>query len=565
MQATVALCKRSRDSTVDATHNEQLPFTLPHTPRRFSFPPLQLPSFPPFFPLHTLFFPVTMARYVTVLSLTLVVMLIYILCVTERAEARSVPRSSRHAHRAFRGALISKRASSSINDCPESKGDIASYVKDQIHKLSSASEKTGGQEQVVERDLPGANGDPHVQVRVKSSSSPNGSSRSWSWSWSSHSSSSSSSSSSDNNAGHSSPVPPQTEKQPAQPQEQHKAQPREQNEKDSQPQKPSDPTPATAQQQTQPVQRHTEVHSSHSQHTSHTTRQLTRSVQDKDGHITSLTSTIKSHSSSSTSSYVRFSNVFHYVIAGHADQSSNIAPFSNAQVEWMRSPIEAAALSAVAQIGEPIPRPARADICNRRFPFTGQQYTIEDKDHRFNQPFPKEALDPVSKIALDLHNAERARYGLQPLQWNVELANMAACWADLKAYGHSQDHFCASGENIAMGLGDPCYSNPSEGMKNAVMSFLDEDRNWAQSPHESESTGHWTQAVWKDTRFLGCAVAQRKDFMQGYSADDKASMYVVCEYYPPGNVAGQFEHQVPAVRPMPQLRSSCSANEKHGS
>ncbi len=116
-----------------------------------------------------------------------------------------------------------------------------------------------------------------------------------------------------------------------------------------------------------------------------------------------------------------------------------------------------------------------------------------------------------------------------------------------------------------MGLGEPCYSNPMEGMKNAVMSFLDEDRNWAKNPHMAENNGHWTQAVWKDTRFVGCAVAQRKDFMQGFSANNEASMYIVCEYYPPGNVEGQFEHQVPAVLPTPQLRSSCSANERHGS
>lgn len=258
-------------------------------------------------------------------------------------------------------------------------------------------------------------------------------------------------------------------------------------------------------------------------------------------------------------------NVFQYVISGNTEKWINAAPFSNAQVEWAKSPANLAALMVSPAVGVPIARPAKADTCNRRFPFTGKQYTAEDRDHRFNSAFPKEALDPVSKAALDLHNAERARYGLVPLEWNVELANMASCWADLKAYGHSEDHFCAAGENIAMGLGDPCYSNPLEGMKNGDMSFLDEDRNWAQNPHMAENNGHWTQAVWKDTRFVGCAVAQRKDFMQSYSPDDKASMYVVCEYYPPGNVMGQFETQVPAVRPLPQLRSACSANERHGS
>lgn len=258
-------------------------------------------------------------------------------------------------------------------------------------------------------------------------------------------------------------------------------------------------------------------------------------------------------------------NVFRYVISGNTEKSDNAAPFANGQVQWTRSPATDAELLTSPAVGQPLSRPVKAETCNRRFPFNNQQYTANDKDNRFATPFPQEALDPVSKTALDLHNAERARYGLQPLQWNVELANMAACWADLKAYGHSEDHFCASGENIAMGLGDPCYSDPMEGMKNAVMSFLDEDRNWARNPHLAEDDGHWTQIVWKDTSFVGCAVSQRKDFMEGYSPNDNmASMYVVCEYYPPGNVVGQFDEQVPAVRPMPQLRSTCSANERHG-
>ncbi len=115
-----------------------------------------------------------------------------------------------------------------------------------------------------------------------------------------------------------------------------------------------------------------------------------------------------------------------------------------------------------------------------------------------------------------------------------------------------------------MGLGDPCYSDPMEGMKNAVYSFLDEDRNFAQSRQMDSSTGHWMQIVWKDTQFVGCAVSQRKDFMEGYSPSDEAFMYIVCEYYPPGNIQGQIEEQIPAVvHPTPQLRSSCSANERH--
>lgn len=50
----------------------------------------------------------------------------------------------------------------------------------------------------------------------------------------------------------------------------------------------------------------------------------------------------------------------------------------------------------------------------------------------------------------------------------------------------------------------------------------------------SEDTGHFTQLVWKVTRTVGCA---RKDCQ-------RMGWFLVCEYWPPGNVEGQFKAQV---------------------
>ncbi|GAC98083.1 hypothetical protein PHSY_005672 [Pseudozyma hubeiensis SY62] len=489
-----------------------------------------------------------MFRSVNSLSLALVAFCIFALFTSQRVSARLLPFSAGHSNRGLRRSLLARRASA---DCANSKRTLTPFVQSQINDLSSTSALHGGQKEERNTVLPDGR-----QVHVEVNSDRSGTSRSWSWSWSSHSSSSSSSSShSSTSSSSSNKDTDQTSKSAddgdllADPQVDQVEQ--------ATTKRPSQPFPPVI---------HTEV-TSHSSQRSNSSKHDSSTTTTKDGRVTSHTSNSESSSSSSESSYSQTSTVYNYVVNGNAEKANNAAPFTDAQVHWTRPPpLFQASFSINSAVGHPIARPARADICNRRFPFSDQQHTAIDQDHRFNVPFAEAALVPTSKIALDLHNAERARYGLQPLQWNVELANMASCWADLKAYGHSEDHFAASGENIAVGLGDPCYTDPMEGMKNAVYSFLDEDRNWATNPHMSEDNGHWTQIVWKETQFVGCAVSQRKHFMPESMQEDKASMYVVCEYYPPGNVEGQFEVMVPAsVRPMPRLRSSCSINERHGS
>ncbi len=55
-----------------------------------------------------------------------------------------------------------------------------------------------------------------------------------------------------------------------------------------------------------------------------------------------------------------------------------------------------------------------------------------------------------------------------------------------------------------------------------------------------EGTGHFTQLVWKGTTTVGCA---RVD-CAGSAGGNVQGWFVVCEYYPPGNVGGQYREQV---------------------
>ena len=58
-----------------------------------------------------------------------------------------------------------------------------------------------------------------------------------------------------------------------------------------------------------------------------------------------------------------------------------------------------------------------------------------------------------------------------------------------------------------------------------------ENYNW-NKPGFSESTGHFTQLVWSNTTTVGCGrtACNGDNNTPGY--------YVVCEYYPAGNVEG---------------------------
>lgn len=55
-----------------------------------------------------------------------------------------------------------------------------------------------------------------------------------------------------------------------------------------------------------------------------------------------------------------------------------------------------------------------------------------------------------------------------------------------------------------------------------------------EHPGFSEGTGHFTQLVWRDTRGVGCAA---KECGAG-------GWLVVCEYWPAGNVEGEFGVEV---------------------
>ena len=125
---------------------------------------------------------------------------------------------------------------------------------------------------------------------------------------------------------------------------------------------------------------------------------------------------------------------------------------------------------------------------------------------------------------LRAHNAVRARVGMPPLGWSRQLAAVAQNWADTLLrtgrFAHQADN--RYGENLYEISGAAAW--PAQ----VVAAWADEARDYDVRTNTCRGEcGHYTQIVWRTTRFVGCA-----------AAGDSERQVWVCEYDPPGNVIG---------------------------
>lgn len=142
-----------------------------------------------------------------------------------------------------------------------------------------------------------------------------------------------------------------------------------------------------------------------------------------------------------------------------------------------------------------------------------------------------DTLSPAGVLAA--HNAARSRVGLPPLQWDPALGQQAARYAFHLAisnrFAHSDDASRkGAGENLWMGTRGAYSVNTmvsdwlSEGkvFRTGVFPAVSRTGSW-------RDVGHYTQIIWPTTRKVGCALASNA------RAD-----YLVCHYWPAGNVYG---------------------------
>ncbi|GMM35912.1 hypothetical protein DASC09_032370 [Saccharomycopsis crataegensis] len=155
--------------------------------------------------------------------------------------------------------------------------------------------------------------------------------------------------------------------------------------------------------------------------------------------------------------------------------------------------------------------------------------TVDTTSNDYGSSFNKDILYE--------HNAKRALHGVPDLTWNDTLATYAQNYAD--------EYTCPSdgslvhsggpyGENLASG-----YASSFAVVDAWYAEIKDYDFATAGTDGFSESTGHFSQVVWKDTTDLGC----------GYKkCGTSFGYYVICSYYTAGNVIGEdWTEEVPAL------------------
>ena len=142
-------------------------------------------------------------------------------------------------------------------------------------------------------------------------------------------------------------------------------------------------------------------------------------------------------------------------------------------------------------------------------------------------------------LILEHHNSIRKEKGEAALSWSTTLAAYAQQWADHLA----KDNNCEIrhrvecgqngqqyGENIFWGSSAAAYA-PVE----ASYSWYGEKKGYRYrkiSGSSGYSTGHYTQMIWKDTQQMGVGVA----------ICPNGAIIVVANYYPAGNVIGQYPY-----------------------
>ncbi|KAI0149487.1 CAP domain-containing protein [Xylariaceae sp. FL1272] len=159
--------------------------------------------------------------------------------------------------------------------------------------------------------------------------------------------------------------------------------------------------------------------------------------------------------------------------------------------------------------------------------------------------------DFISK-ALYHHNIHRSNHSAPALVWNQTIADYAATTAAKCVFAHDMSEGNGGyGQNIAsFGESSGVSALGDEGAISMAATNMWYDGEFtAYAPYFGkipdmdtfEDWGHLSQLVWSGTTSVGCH-AQLCD--AGTIFDGLSAWFSVCNYYPPGNVGGQYATNV---------------------
>ena len=137
----------------------------------------------------------------------------------------------------------------------------------------------------------------------------------------------------------------------------------------------------------------------------------------------------------------------------------------------------------------------------------------------------------TSERLLAVHNAERARVRVAPLEWDPQLAASAARYGPMLASLGRLQHSPRAirpGQRENLWMGTRGFFSPEQ----MVGAWLDERRHFRPGIYpEVSKTGNWsdvshyTQLIWKGTTPVGCAINSTARYD-----------YLICRNSPPGNI-----------------------------
>lgn len=133
------------------------------------------------------------------------------------------------------------------------------------------------------------------------------------------------------------------------------------------------------------------------------------------------------------------------------------------------------------------------------------------------------------------HNRVRAHYALPALVWDAQLAADALDYANELAARNRFEHAPrlpgrpVQGENLWMG------TRSAYAYREMTGSWIEEGADFRNGAFPDVSrtgswhdVGHFTQIIWGETRAVGCGLAANRE-----------NEYLVCRYFPAGNVWGE--------------------------
>ncbi|CAK1598787.1 unnamed protein product [Parnassius mnemosyne] len=132
--------------------------------------------------------------------------------------------------------------------------------------------------------------------------------------------------------------------------------------------------------------------------------------------------------------------------------------------------------------------------------------------------------------------------------WDNELATKAAKWASREQFLHNPDKNIGSGR---FETGENLYSYGTTDSKHKIdiddslKSWFDEHQHYTYGPlsisdfdgSSKYQIGHYTQMVWADTTYIGCAISQ-------YWQANLKKFLIVCNYGPSGNYIGETPYKI---------------------